>query len=236
MESHPEELKKSIIEMASVVEQALAVVSSKDLTNQEIDEFENKINQFHTEIDDQCFKYLALIRPVASDLRTTIAIMKMNNELERIGDEVVNIKRYINYTQTKDVPQLRHMINEVNKMVKNAMDSFVTKNIKLALNVIQNDQVVNDLNRSIIQTFFEGVKDQKFSATDGLHFVLVAKGLERIGDHATNISEDVVFLVSGNDIRHSTPNQVIEGSNTPKSKIIVDFLKRATNKNNNDES
>lgn len=227
MDIDTRKLKENIIKMSSLVEEALSQVSHKEKIGDNIQAIEDQINHYHTEIDDLCFKYLALIRPVAKDLRTTIAIMKINNELERIGDEVVNIKRFQQYSLHNSFPQLVTMISEVNKMVINSMDSFVHKNIKQAMSVIQNDQVVNDLNRSVIQSFFEGVKSNNFSINDGFNLVLVAKSLERIGDHATNIAEDVIFLISGDDVRHPEALKEKQHTNDSEAKkdiSIVNFL------------
>ena len=205
MELQLSDLREEILKMSSLVEAALKLSfhSEPEKDTKDVSTYEEQINHCHTSIDDHCFVYLALMRPAATDLRTIISIMKINNELERIGDEAVSISRYWTTIPFQDFPELHTMTQEVSKMLKQVMDSFVTGKVKNSTRVIQNDQVVNDLNRSVIQTFFKSVKDQSLSIDEGFNLARIAKSLERIGDHTTNIAEDVIFLVSGDDIRHS---------------------------------
>ena len=203
MEIQLSDLREEILKMSSLVEAALKSAARQESTQEEVSQYEDQINSCHTSIDDHCFKYLALMRPAATDLRTIIAIMKMNNELERIGDEIVSISRHHDLVSSKGTTELQTMTQEVSKMLRQVMDSFVSQKVKTATRVIQNDHVVNDLNRSVIQSSFESVKNHNLSVDEGFNLARVAKSLERIGDHTTNIAEDVIFLVSGDDIRHS---------------------------------
>lgn len=229
-------LREQIIKMAALVEEGLQIISHPNTDQNKVYELEEQINHYHTEIDDLCFRYLALARPVAKDLRYTIAVMKINNDLERIGDEIINIKRYREYTSRPALPQIQLMLREVTVMLQNVVDSFVSQNVKNSTEVISHDQIINDLNRSVVQSFFEGVQEGNYGVNDGLNLVMVAKSLERIGDHATNIAEDVIFLVSGDDVRHPGPRfeeKIDSSEKKTTSENIVSFLSRPDRQKNN---
>ena len=153
-------------------------------------------------IDDACFKYIALKSPNAKDLRTAIAIMKINADLERMGDQSVKIKRHQQIIG-RDILQIKNMALEVKLMVKNALDSFVRSNIKLATDVIRHDQEINAINRDIVRSHINQIKNNEISFDEGYSIIKISKNLERIGDHAKNVAEDVIFLESGSDIRHN---------------------------------
>jgi phosphate transport system protein len=195
-------LRDLIINMGAVVEKAIALSTDGQTTLEEIFVHENEINRFHKEIDDSCFKYIALKTPHAKDLRTAIAAMKMNSELERIGDQAVNIKRY-----AQNIGELHSLIKgmtfEVTTMVRRALDAFVDHNLNLATDVIHHDQKVNEINQNVIAAYIAKMKNGEVSFEEGFSVIRIAKNLERMGDHATNIAEDIIFLESGNDIRHN---------------------------------
>jgi phosphate transport system protein len=202
MDICPKDLREHILQMASVVEASLAGSLNPDKSLEDIFSLEKRINEFHMLIDDSCFKYIALKGPTAKDLRTAIAVMKINADLERMGDQSLKIKRH--YLKIgREVLQLKNMALEVNLMVKDALDSFVRNNIKLATDVIQHDQEINALNRDIVQFYITQIKNNEISFDEGYGIIKISKNLERIGDHATNIAEDVIFLESGSDMRHN---------------------------------
>ena len=153
-------------------------------------------------IDDACFKYIALKSPAAKDLRTAIAVMKINADLERMGDQALKIKRQY-MSVGREILQIKNMALEVNIMVKNALDSFVRSNIKLATDVIVYDQEINSLNQNIVRHHVNQIKNNEMGFDEGYTIIKISKNLERIGDHAKNIAEDVIFLESGSDIRHN---------------------------------
>lgn len=202
MDISPKDLRDNILKMASLVEASLSAALNLDKGLEEIFELERKINEFHMLIDDACFKYIALKSPTAKDLRTAIAVMKINAELERIGDQSLKIKRQYQTVGKENLP-IKNMALEVNIMVKNALDSFVRSNIKLATDVIQYDQEINTLNRDIVKNHINQIKNNEIAFDDGYTIIKISKNLERIGDHAKNIAEDVIFLESGSDIRHN---------------------------------
>lgn len=202
MDISTKDLRDQILKMASLVEASLSGSLNLDKKIEDIFELERKINEFHMLIDDSCFKYIALKGPAAKDLRTAIAVMKINADLERMGDQSLKIKRYYQ-TIGKEILQLKNMALEVNIMVKNSLDAFVRSNIKLATDVIEYDQEINAINRDIVRNYITKIKNNEISFDEGYIIIKISKNLERIGDHAKNIAEDVIFLESGSDIRHN---------------------------------
>ena len=196
------DLRDHALKMASLVEASLSGSLNLDKSMEDIFALEKKINEFHMLIDDACFKYIALKSPTAKDLRTAIAVMKINADLERMGDQAVKIKRH-QMIINREVLQLKNLALEVNLMVKNALDSFVRCNTKLATDVIHHDQEINAMNRDIVRLHINQIKNNEISFDEGYSIIKISKNLERIGDHAKNIAEDVIFLESGSDIRHN---------------------------------
>lgn len=202
MDICPRDLRDHVLKMASLVEASLSSSLNQDKTMEDVFELERKINEFHILIDDACFKYMALKSPTAKDLRTAIAVMKINADLERMGDQAVKIKRH-QVSIGREILLLKNMALEVNLMVKNALDSFVRSNTKLATDVIIHDQEINAMNRDIVRDYINQIKNNVISFDEGYSIIKISKNLERIGDHAKNIAEDVIFLESGSDIRHN---------------------------------
>jgi phosphate transport system protein len=202
MDISPKDLRDHILKMASLVEASLSGALNLDKSMEEIFDLEKKINEFHMLIDDACFKYIALKSPAAKDLRTAIAVMKINADLERMGDQALKIKRQY-MSIGREILQIKNMALEVNIMVKNALDSFVRSNIKLATDVIEYDQEINTLNQNIVRHHVNQIKNNEMGFDEGYTIIKISKNLERIGDHAKNIAEDVIFLESGSDIRHN---------------------------------
>lgn len=202
MDICPRDLRDHVLKMASLVEASLSSSLNSEKTMEDVFVLEKKINEFHILIDDACFKYMALKSPTAKDLRTAIAVMKINADLERMGDQAVKIKRH-QVTIKREILLLKNMALEVNLMVKNALDSFVRSNTKLATDVIHHDQEINAMNRDIVRDYINQIKNNEISFDEGYSIIKISKNLERIGDHAKNIAEDVIFLESGSDIRHN---------------------------------
>lgn len=202
MDITTKDLRDQILKMASVVEASLSGAINIEKSFEEIYDLEKKINEYHMSIDDACFKYIALKAPHAKDLRTALAIMKINADLERMGDQALKIKRH-QMSLAKENLQIKNMALEVNLMVKNALDAFVRSNIKLATDVIEYDEEINTLNRDIVRSYIQQIKNNEISFDEGYGIIKISKNLERIGDHAKNIAEDVIFLESGSDIRHN---------------------------------
>ena len=201
MEIKSEDLREQIIEMSALTEKILESSFNKDIDLKEIYKIEDDINIYHKKVDDNVFKFIALKNPIARDLRMALCAMKINAELERMADQAVSIRRYYTSVNRK-YPLVENMITEVLEMVKNSIDSFVKYDTRKATDVIKNDQGINDINKEVIKTFLSRMKSNELSFDEGFAVIRVAKNLERVGDLTTNIAEDVIFLVSGDDIRH----------------------------------
>ncbi|MBF0299019.1 MAG: phosphate signaling complex protein PhoU [Oligoflexia bacterium] len=218
-----EKIRDEIINMSTLVEQMLKECLSDESKFEDIVILENRVNKFHSMIDDICFKFIALKRPMARDLRMALSAIKINTDLERIADLALNIKRAKMLLERSSSNSLKQISFEVALMVKNAIDAFIQNDICLATEVIKHDRVVNELNKHIIQTY-TCLDNQNHESNIELNFgeayniVLISSKLERIGDHTTNIAEDVIFLESGKDVRHQQYSAVVD-HNRPKSEF-----------------
>lgn len=168
------------------------------------------INALHVEIDNRCFKLLALHQPMATDLRAIVAAVKINTDLERVGDLAVNIaeaaKRYATHPPVKkliDIPQMGDIAQE---MLHDALDAFVRRDTALAQRVLNEDDRLDGLKTQIFRELLDYMLKDPATVEPALDLILVSRHLERIGDHATNIAEDIIFMVSALDVRHHTPN------------------------------
>ncbi|MGK5089460.1 phosphate signaling complex protein PhoU [Bdellovibrionota bacterium FG-2] len=213
------ELKEQLVAMAGLVERAIddatQALQKRDLTKiAHVHEMEKKVNQAHKAVDNSCLKLLALQQPLAADLRLIVAIIKINTDLERMGDQAENIAhnsdRYIKGQPLKPLIDLPVMAEEVRVMVRAAIDSFVKTDEALAREVLSRDDKVDALKNKIFMDVLEHLKAQPEMIEQGLSLILIARNLERIGDHATNIAEDVIFAITGEDIRHSGSVQAIK--------------------------
>ncbi len=164
------------------------------------------INDLHIEIDDRCFKLLALHQPMAADLRTIVAAAKINTDLERVGDLAVNIaeaaKRYLLHAPVKPLIDIPRMGDIAQRMLRDALDAFVRRDIALAESVLAADDALDALKSQIFRELLTYMMQDTATIEPALDLILVSRHLERIGDHATNIAEDVIFLVSAKDVRH----------------------------------
>jgi len=182
-------------------------------------DIEQSINQMHLDVDDRCLRLLALQSPVAANLRLVVGIIKINTDLERMGDLAVNLahngSRYIKEPALKPLQDLPIMAKEVQLMVRESLDSFLQGNVELARTVLSRDDEVDRHKNEIFRELVD-----KYMSVDGttvnraLDLILIARNLERIADHATNIAEDTIFVVSGTDVRHG--KRAIPPSGAPK--------------------
>ncbi|MBF0362331.1 MAG: hypothetical protein HQK49_15045 [Oligoflexia bacterium] len=238
-----EKIREEIINMSTLVEKMLKECLTDESKFDDIVILENQVNKFHTKIDDICFKFIALKRPMARDLRMALSAIKINTDLERIADLAFNIKRAKMRIDSSGHNFLKQISTEVELMLKNAIDAFSQSDIRLASEVIQHDQIVNELNKHIIQIYTScenqvenqveiqiekqgekqgenqykktniddknNVLKERLNFGEAYHIVLISNKLERIGDHTTNIAEDVIFLESGKDVRHQQYSSLI---------------------------
>jgi phosphate transport system protein len=164
------------------------------------------INDFHIEIDDRCFKLLALHQPMAADLRTIVAAVKINTDLERVGDLAVNVaeagKRYLQHPPVKPLIDIPRMGNIAQEMLRDALDAFVRRDVELAEAVLAKDDDLDGLKTQIFRELLTFMLQDTATIEPALDLILISRHLERIGDHATNVAEDVIFMVSARDVRH----------------------------------
>jgi phosphate transport system protein len=170
------------------------------------------INQLHVEIDDRCFRLLALHQPMATDLRTIVAAVKINTDLERVGDLAVNIaeagKRYITHAPVKQLIDIPKMGDLAQAMLRDALDAFVKRDTALAQKVLNEDDRLDALKTQVFRDLLGYMLKDQGTVEPAIDLILVSRHLERIGDHATNVAEDVIFMVSALDVRHHGPAPV----------------------------
>ena len=164
------------------------------------------INDLHIEIDDRCFKLLALHQPMAADLRAIVAAVKINTDLERVGDLAVNIaeaaNRYLLHPPVKPLIDIPRMGDIAQRMLRDALDAFVRRDMELAEAVLAADDELDALKSQIFRELLTYMIQDGTTIEPALDLILVSRHLERIGDHATNVAEDVIFMVSARDVRH----------------------------------
>jgi phosphate transport system protein len=167
------------------------------------------INDLHMEVDDRCFKLLALHQPMAADLRVIVAAVKINTDLERVGDLAVNIgeagKRYLQHPPVKPLIDIPRMGDLAQSMLRDALDAFVRRDVALAEAVLAADDTLDSLKTQIFRELLTFMLQDPTTIEPSLDLILVSRHLERIGDHATNVAEDVIFMVSARDVRHHAP-------------------------------
>jgi phosphate transport system protein len=170
------------------------------------------INQLHIEIDNRCFRLLALHQPMATDLRAIVAAVKINTDLERVGDLAVNVAeagtRYITHPPVKKLIDIPTMGDIAQSMLRDALDAFVRRDTKLAQLVLNEDDRLDALKTQVFRDLLTHMLKDQGTVEPSIDLILVSRHLERIGDHATNIAEDVIFMVTSLDVRHHPPTQV----------------------------
>jgi phosphate transport system protein len=215
LERDLEALENEILDQSSRVEEMIAkacqaLVERRPDTANEVIANELEINVREVEIEEDCLKILALHQPVAVDLRRTTTVLKVNSELERIADLAVNIaERTISlaeYPQFEIPAKLEKMFVRASEMVHEALDAFVDQDVDAAREVCRRDDEVDDYNRRIIDDLLGTMRTRSDLVEAALHFFSVCRHVERIGDCATNIAEDVIYLVEGEIARHHFDN------------------------------
>jgi len=210
-----EELKYRLLHMGSLVEEMIhlavtALVDRDPASLLPVEEKEKEVNNLHIEIDDRCFKLLALYQPAAADLRFIVGAIKINSDLERIGDQACNISQttaiLLRHPQLErklfDIPRMAELAK---RMLKDALDSYVKRDVELARAVVQRDEEEDKLKSEAFNELMQLMQFDSSTIQRALSLILISRNLERIADHATNIAEDVIFMVLGKDIRHRKP-------------------------------
>ena len=206
-----ETLKERLLAMGGLAEERVrsAVAGLADRQPHLVEQVlagDEPINRLHIEVDDRCFKLLALHQPMAADLRAIVAAVKINTDLERVGDLAVNIaeagKRYLQHPPVKPLIDIPRMGMIAQSMLRDALDAFVRRDVALAEKVLAEDDILDALKTQIFRELLTFMLADPTTIEAALDLILVSRHLERIGDHATNIAEDVIFLVSAKDVRH----------------------------------
>jgi phosphate transport system protein len=206
-----EELQSKLLEMGGLVEAAIhnsiyAMVERDEDRAKEVMWGEAQINQKEIEIDDLATRLLALFQPMARDLRFITAVIKMNNDLERMGDLAVNItERALTLMKEPvlhpliDIPRMAELAKG---MVRRSLDAFARGDADMARDVLLADDEVDHLRDAVYNELLAFMQEERTTINRAVAFMFIAQNLERIADHATNIAEDVLFLVKGIDVRH----------------------------------
>ena len=204
-------LKTRLLEMGGLAEDRVrmavrALVDRDYATVEKVLVSDEAINRLHIEIDDRCFKLLALHQPMAVDLRSIVSAVKINTDLERVGDLAINIAeavgRYLQHPSVKELIDIPRMAVIAQGMLRDALDSFVRRDLQLAQAVLDRDDELDALKTQVFRDLLNHMLRDQATIEPGLDLVLISRHLERIGDHATNIAEDVIFMVSAQDVRH----------------------------------
>jgi len=208
-----ESLKKRILGLSALVEDrvinAIKAVETQDaVLAQRVIDGDTEIDAAEVEVEEECLKILALHQPVATDLRFIVAVLKINNDLERIGDLAVNMaSRARKLAEIKTPPKVRVDFqggqNRVREMLRRSLESLVNLDEKLATWVCTADEEIDNVNRSVFKQVSDGIKQHPEDADRLIMLLSVSRNLERIGDHTTNIAEDVLYMVRGEIVRHT---------------------------------
>jgi phosphate transport system protein len=210
-EEELEKLNKRLLEMSGLVENSIhrsvnAVINRDSESTQVVFQNETRINQLEIIVDDIAIGLLALQQPLAVDLRFIAMAIKINNNLERMGDIAVNIaERAISLlSQPQVVPRIDvpYMATLSEEMIRKSMDAFMRRDADLARAVLLSDDAVDRLRDSIYSEIVRFMEEDSSRIHTGIDYMFIARGLERLADHATNIAEDVLFYVQGIDVRH----------------------------------
>ncbi len=206
-----ENLRTKANQMGQYTQKALGLVLQALIEKRielfdEVFEIEKQINEWHKQVDEDAVEFLAQNGPVAKDLRTTVALVKINTDLERMGDQCVNIayigKDALKRNDDLNLPIIRTMFSLVQEMIEKSLSSFVKHDAKVAEKVLMMDDEVDTLKAKVQSDMIQEIKKNPEHVEKYLALILIARNLERFGDHATNIAEDVIYTEAGQDIRH----------------------------------
>jgi phosphate transport system protein len=206
-----QQLKSRLLEMGGLAEEQvrLAVKGLVDRDSEllaQVLQSDEPLNALHIEIDSRCFTLLALHQPMAIDLRSIVAAVKINTDLERVGDLAINIaeaaRRYALHPPVKKLIDIPRMASVAQTMLRDALDAFVRQETALAQHVLNEDDKLDALKTQIFRELLTYMLQDPATIEPALDLILISRHLERIGDHATNIAEDVIFIVSARDVRH----------------------------------
>jgi phosphate transport system protein len=217
-------LKEKLLRMAGLVEDSIelaieAIKDRKDELIQDILKNEERINLLDVEVDETCLRLMALRQPMAGDLRFITSAMKIDSELERMGDLAVNIAEQAmilnKVPPLKPLLDIPRMARMAQAMVRDSINAFINKDEALARSVCERDDDVDDLDEQIFRELLTYMMEDPANIARAVALILVSRNLERMADHATNVGEDVIYLVKGKSIKHHLDRK--RESDTPKS-------------------
>ncbi|HUT64449.1 MAG TPA: phosphate signaling complex protein PhoU [Anaerolineae bacterium] len=206
-----EKLKQHILTLVAEVEENVsmsvnALINYNSELAEKVINIDLKIDQMEVELEEECLKILALHQPVANDLRFIIAVLKINNDLERISDLAVNISERAEFLVTRKRIDISFdfsvMAQKSQDMLRKSIDALVTLNTDIAYEVCKADDEVDGLNREFYDIVKTVIRKNPEYIEEMTHYLGVSRHLERIADHATNIAEDVIYMIDGNIVRH----------------------------------
>ena len=210
-ENELQALRNQLLTMGGLVEERVhravhALIHRREEEAQRIIASDKEINDLQMEIDDRCLKLLATQTPLAVDLRLITSAMKINADLERVGDQAVNIAEnalvLLPQPPLKPLIDIPRMATIAEKMIRDALDAFVKKDAELARDVLRRDDEVDNLKDQVFRELLTYMMADPGTIQRALALILISRNLERIADHATNIAEDVIFITEAKDVRH----------------------------------
>jgi phosphate transport system protein len=213
-EEELEALQNRLLEMGGLAEERVrasvqGLVTRDAAMIEHVLRGDEPINRLHIDIDNRCFRLIALHQPMATDLRGIVAAVKINSDLERVGDLAVNIaeaaKRYVTHAPVKKLIDIPRMGDLAQTMLRDALDSYVKRDTALSRTVLNADDELDALKTQVFRELLTYMLQDPTTVEPALDLILISRHLERIGDHATNIAEDVIFMVSALDVRHHSP-------------------------------
>lgn len=212
-EAELQNIRDVVLKMGGFVESALeatrdVLVSRNPKLLEQVRKHEKQVNDLQMKLDEMCVQVLAKQSPVAKDLRLVIAMTKINTDLERMGDQTMNTALYgLEFVTAlpagQNIPkELEIMFDQVRQLVRLGLDSFSKQDPHLSETVLEKDDEVDASKNVLFQMAKDKIESREWSVETGIRFLMVAKNLERLADHVTNIAEDVIFSVTGVDVRH----------------------------------
>ena len=213
-----EDVRERVMAMGGLVEQQIAdatraLVEGNGALGQEVSRADHKVNGFEVYIDEECSRILARRQPTASDLRLVVAVIKTITDLERIGDEAEKIGRMAKLIHTAErlhMPRmdLSHVADRALAMLRQSLDAFARLDVSEAMRVVKQDEEVDDAFRAIMRQLITFMMEDPRTISRSLEILFIAKAIERIGDHAKNMAEYVIYMVKGRDVRHTSIEEV----------------------------
>jgi phosphate transport system protein len=203
------------VALATRVEESLRAAVKSLITHdvraaEQVIQNDQQIDRIEVEIEEECLKIMALHQPVAIDLRVVVAILKINNDLERIGDLAVNIaERAVALSQYQDIPtrfDFKGMGDKVQVMVRKSLDALVNLDSGKAQEVLRSDDEIDAIHREMYSQVRSEIASRPDQVDYFIQLLAVSRNLERVADHATNVAEDVIYLIDGQIVRHSSGN------------------------------